>query len=89
MTREQIRQVVLASLAAIAPEADLAALDPGEDMRDALDLDSMDVLHLATSLHEQLHVEIPENDYARIVTVDGCVAYLSERTPTAENGART
>jgi acyl carrier protein len=83
MNPPPLRPLVLAALARIAPEADLEALDPGADVREALDLDSMDVLRLATDLHAQLHVEVPESDYARIVTVDGCVAYLAARLGVA------
>ncbi len=76
MTQDELRGVVLHALGAIAPEADLEQLDPGEDVRDALDLDSMDVLRFATALHDQLHVDIPESAYSEITTVTGCVDYL-------------
>lgn len=78
-TKQALRESVLAALGAIAPEADLAALDPSEDLREALDLDSMDILRLATALHERHGVDIPEADYRHIVTLDGCVAYLVAR----------
>jgi acyl carrier protein len=79
MNQADIRRAVLEALAAVAPEADLQRLDPSEDVREALDLDSMDVLRFATQLAERLGVEVPEPDYARITTVDGCVAYLEAR----------
>jgi acyl carrier protein len=79
MNAHDIRAVVLDALAAIAPEADLGQLDPAEDVREALDLDSMDILRFATALHERLGVDVPESDYAQIATVDGCVSYLERR----------
>ncbi|HSR22061.1 MAG TPA: hypothetical protein VLW53_00810 [Candidatus Eisenbacteria bacterium] len=39
--------------------------------------DSLDVLRFATGLAEATGVEIPERDYPRIVTIDGCTAYLA------------
>ena len=81
MNEADLRTVVLGALAATAPEADLSQLAPGEDIRDALDLDSMDVLRFATALHDRLGVEVPESDYAQITTVDGCVRYLEHRLP--------
>lgn len=79
MTHEAIRDIVLGELAKIAPEADLTALDPAADMRVDLDLDSMDILRLATALHEKLAVEIPESDYAKLASLQGCVEYLHRR----------
>ena len=78
MTPQELKEVVLRALAGVAPEADLENLDPGEDMRDALDLDSMDILRFATALHERLGVDIPEADYPKIVRIDGCVSYLTQ-----------
>ena len=76
-----LRDLVLEVLGSIAPEADLTSLDPREDLRDALEIDSMDLLHFAIGLHEQTGVEIPEADYAKIATLDGCIAYLEARLP--------
>ena len=79
MTREEVRAAVLRVLGEIAPEADLGALKGDAAFRDQLDLDSMDLLNFVIGLHEALRVEIPEADYARMVTPDGCVDYLLSR----------
>ena len=80
MTEEEIRSAVRRALGDIAPEADLARIDPEANLRDELDLDSMDVLNLMIALHEALHVDIPETDYPRLATLNGAVAYLARRT---------
>jgi len=80
MTADELRALVLRVLGNIAPEADLARLAPDVSFREQLDLDSMDFLNFAIALHEALHVDIPEADYARIATLDGCVEYLGART---------
>ena len=80
MDETTIRATVLRVLGEVAPEVDLAGVDPGVDLRDQLDLDSMDILNLAIGLFQATGVEVPERDYARIVTVDGCVAYLATAT---------
>jgi acyl carrier protein len=77
VTREQVRSAVLDILHGIAPEADLAALDGAEPLREQLDLDSMDFLNFAIALHERLGVNVPEADYARVAALDGCVEYLT------------
>lgn len=73
---EEIRATVLQVLGEIAPDADLAGIDPGENLRDQFDLDSMDFLNFAIGLHQRLGVEIPEADYPRLASLDGAVAYL-------------
>lgn len=78
MSDDKDRATVLRVLGEVAPEADLTALDPAQDMREALDLDSMDILNLAVGLYQATGVDVPERDYPRIVTVDGAVAYLAE-----------
>lgn len=79
MTRDQVRAAVLRVLGDIAPEADLGALAGDVPLREQLDLDSMDLLNVAVGLHATLGVEIPEADYPKVATLDGCVAYLESR----------
>jgi acyl carrier protein len=80
MTKEEIKATVLRLLGEIAPEADLAQVKPDVNFRDQLDIDSMDFLNFVMALHESLHVEIPETDYPKVVTLNGCVEYLSVQT---------
>jgi acyl carrier protein len=82
MTPEETRAAVLEELARIAPEADPAGLRPDVRFRDQLDLDSMDLLNFAIALHWRFGVEIPESDYPKLATLNGCIAYLSASTPT-------
>lgn len=77
MTHDEIREHVKKILARLAPDFDLAALDPRESLRHALAVDSMDILNFATALYEKLGVDIPERDYKKIDTLDDCVDYLA------------
>ena len=79
MTSMNIREVVVRALAKIAPDTDPAHVDGKADLRDALDIDSMDFLGFITQVHETLHVDIPERDYAKVRTLDDCVAYLESK----------
>ena len=72
-----IRKVVQEELNNIAPEADLASLDPTADLREAIDIDSMDFLNFIIGLHEATGFDIPEADYRKLETLDSCVAYLA------------
>ena len=77
MTKDEIREIVLRALGQVAPEADLSQLKPHMRIRDQLDVDSMDLLNFVIGLHQQLQVDIPEADYSKLATLDGCVAYLA------------
>ena len=79
MTDEQIRSVVLQVLGEIAPEVALDQIDPTTDLREQLDIDSMDMLNWVVGIHEQLAVDIPEADYPQLATLNGCVAYVRAR----------
>lgn len=82
MDDDELRRTVLTVLGQVAPEVDLAAVDPAVDLREQLDLDSMDVLDLAVGLFQATGVDVPEQDYPHLVTVDGGVRYLRERLAT-------
>ena len=86
MTADELRATVLRVLGEIAPEADPAQIKPDVSFRSQLDLDSMDVLNFVIALHETLGVEIPESDYPKLATLDGCVAYLGA-APARPRGA--
>ncbi len=77
MNGTKTRSMIAEILAAIAPEADLATVSGDEDMREALDLDSMDFMNFIVALHERTGIDIPEADYARLHTLGGAIAYLS------------
>ncbi len=76
MTRDELRTVILEELGRLAPEADLASLPPAARIREELDLDSFDFARFVTALDERLGVAIPEEDYARLETLDRCLDYL-------------
>lgn len=78
MNDAEIREIVVKVLSGIAPEADLNRLKPQARIRDQLDIDSMDFLNFVIRLHETLKIEIPERDYGRLATLDGCVEYLAK-----------
>ena len=79
MTNDEIRVTVLSVLGQIAPEADLSQLKPSLRIRDQLDIDSMDLLNFIIGLHKELKVDIPEADYPKLTTLDGCTEYLASR----------
>jgi acyl carrier protein len=85
MNETEIRTTVLRVLGEIAPEADLELLKPQARFRDQLDIDSMDFLNFVIGIHKELHVEIPERDYARLATLAGCVDYLATAMTSSQH----
>ena len=79
MNEDQIKALVLSEIRKIAPEAELDQVDPDTDLREQIDLDSMDILNLAIAIHEQTGIDIPESDYPKMVTLTGAIAYLRPR----------
>jgi len=76
INRDAVRQTILDALSSVAPEADLASLDPKAALRETLDLDSMDFLNFVIALHKALGTDVPERDYAKLATLESCVEYL-------------
>jgi len=79
VTDDQIKALVLRELSNIAPEIETANLDPALELREQIDLDSMDILNLMIAIHEATGIDIPEADYPQMASLDGAVTYLRPR----------
>ena len=79
MTRDEIRNAVIQALSSIAPEFDPRNLQPDAVLRQELDLDSMDFLNFVIGLHDSVGINVPEQDYAKLSTLNGAVDYLATR----------
>ena len=76
MTPNEIRGEVLDILADIAPDEDLSALKDDLNLRDQIDLDSMDFLDIVMELRKRFDIEVPEKDYPELASLASCVTYL-------------
>ena len=76
MTESEAKSLIEDIIGGIAPEADFATLAGDEDLREVLDLNSMDFMNFVVALHERTGIDIPEADYPQLRTLDGAVAYL-------------
>lgn len=81
LDRETLKTTALDVLHGIAPEVDVDELEPATPLRQQVDLDSMDWLNFLIGLHQRLGVNIPEADYAQLVTLDNVLDYLQSRQP--------
>lgn len=80
MNEADIRATVIAELGNIAPETDASTIDPHADLREALDIDSLDFLNFIAAVHKKLGVNVPESDYAKLLTIKDAVSYLMQKT---------
>lgn len=83
MTSAEIKDVILEIIQDIDEEADIKDLDPDKPLRDQLDLDSMDFLDIVMELRKRYKIQIPENDYPELATLNSCVKYLESRLKNA------
>jgi acyl carrier protein len=77
MTGEEIREEVLDILESIAPDEDLSQLDDSKSFREQMELDSMDFLDIVMELRKRHRVQIPEDEYMNLASMDSTVAYLT------------
>jgi len=82
MNENEVRNLVFEIIHRIAPEADLDRLDPNENLREALDIDSFDFLNVLVALNEKLGVNIPEADYRQVSTLKTMVEYVNKHMPS-------
>jgi len=79
MTNDKVRRAIIKVLGRIAPEADVNEVEPDENLREALDLDSVDFLNFLVGLHDELGVDIPESDYNQLQTISDITNYLTAK----------
>jgi acyl carrier protein len=77
-TEENLGAAIRTAIASVVPRADLDSLEPDDDVVDALDLDSMDVLNVMAAVAEETGLEVPERHYARTRTLRGFLDELIE-----------
>jgi acyl carrier protein len=79
MTKEQIKDTILEIIAQIIPDEDLSNLKGDTPIREQVELDSMDFLDIIMELRKRYGIEVPEDDYMQLNTLDSSVAYLEPR----------
>lgn len=79
MAPEEIRNVILDILADIAPDEDLTDLTDSIAFREQLELDSMDFLDIVMELRKRYSVNVPEEDYPQLASMESTVTYLTPK----------
>ena len=76
MTDEEIVLAIKDIITTIAPDEDVSGLEMTPKLRDQIELDSMDFLDIVMELRKLYGVQVPEEDYKELGTLQGCVEYL-------------
>ena len=76
MTKDDVKKIVLEIIEEIAPDEDLADVKADVRLRDQLDLDSMDFLDIVMELRKQHGIEVPEEQYQELASLDSSAEYL-------------
>lgn len=84
MTGAEIKEAVVEILTDIAPDEDCSNLKENVPFRDQLELDSMDFLDIVMELRKRYRVQIPEEDYPELASMESTVAYLEPRMKDIE-----
>jgi acyl carrier protein len=79
MTKEEIRKTIVETIYEVAPEHEGEEIPERENLQETLEIDSYDFLNLLTALAEKLGVEVPEEDYGKVATLEQMVDYFAER----------
>ncbi|HEU5109656.1 MAG TPA: acyl carrier protein [Micromonosporaceae bacterium] len=77
MNRTDAESLLRQALHQVAPDVDLDALQPDDDLRETLGLDSLDFLQIVELLSERSGMRIDEDDYGQLAVVAGALDFLS------------
>ncbi len=78
MKEDDIRQTLFQLLKNIAPDTDPFKLQPQDNIRQTLSIDSFDYLQFMVGLDEKLGIKTPEEDYGRIQTLRDLLDYIQK-----------
>ncbi|MBC5774646.1 acyl carrier protein [Pontibacter sp. KCTC 32443] len=79
MTQEEIKQALLLRLKSIAPDTEPAQLQPDDNIRLTLGIDSFDYLQFIVALDDQFGIDTPEEDYSKIQTLKELTEYVEAK----------
>jgi acyl carrier protein len=86
VNQDQATKAIEDSLGEVAPDADLAGLARDADIRDALELDSLDFLSFIEKLSKRVGQRIDEDDYPKLVSMASATAFIAGRAAHPASG---
>ena len=80
MTPDEAETALKEALGQVTPGADIGSLAADADLRDTLELDSLDFLRFVEILSEGTGERIDEDDYPQLATKASAVGFLTRRS---------
>ncbi len=84
MSPAEIRTVIIDILSDIAPDENLDDIKDEVAFRDQLELDSMDFLDIVMELRKRYRVQVPEEEYTELASMQSTVTYLTPKMAEME-----
>lgn len=80
MTSDGVRTLLEAAIGAVAPDVvdEVATIDADRDLFEEFGLDSMDRLTIMEALVAETGIDIPENVYSQLSSVDAICEHLNQ-----------
>lgn len=78
MTEAAIKTNIFRLLKNVAPDTNPETLQPDDNIRTTLEIDSFDYLQFIVAIDETFGVNTPEEDYGKIQTLRTLVTYLGQ-----------
>lgn len=80
MTPDQAEAAITEALGQVTPGTDLGSLPADADLRDTLELDSLDFLRFVEILSERTGQRIDEGEYPQLATMASAIKFLTGRS---------
>ncbi|MCX5435311.1 acyl carrier protein [Streptomyces sp. NBC_00063] len=80
MKHTEALDIVKESISHVIPDADFTTLGPDDPFRDALEMDSMDLLSFVETLSERTGIRIDDEDTPQLTTLSASTDFLVARS---------
>jgi acyl carrier protein len=77
VNQPDLRAAIVAALNEAAPDVGGQPIDPAVAFRDQFRIDSVDFLNFVMALERRLDRHVPELDYPKLSTLNGCLRYFN------------
>jgi acyl carrier protein len=79
MNEQSMNQTIFSLLKKVAPDTEPQNLQPDDNIRTTLELDSFDYLQFLVAIDEAFGIDTPEEDYGKVENLRSLVDYLQSK----------
>jgi acyl carrier protein len=76
MKDQELKATIFKILQKIAPDIDPKELEMDDNIKEVFGIDSFDFLQFIIGLDDEFNIEIPEEDYGKIITLSALTTYI-------------